>query len=63
MLSSVLTSDIAVNVSLCIMDAFVEMRHYLADNALVFNRLDRIEIKQLEADKKWVNHFFCGLTG
>ena len=57
MLSSVLTSDIAVNVSLCIMDAFVEIRHYLADNALVFNRLDRIEIKQLEADKKFETIF------
>ncbi len=36
MLSSVLTSDVAVNVSIRIMDAFVEIRHYLADNALVF---------------------------
>ena len=57
MLSSVLTSDVAVNVSLHIMDAFVEMRHYMADNALVFNRLDRIEMKQLEADKKFETIF------
>jgi hypothetical protein len=52
MLSSVLSSDIAINVSLRIMDAFVEMRHYLTDNALVFNRLDRIELKQIETDKR-----------
>ena len=29
------------------------MRHYLADNAMVFQRLDRIELKQLEADEKF----------
>lgn len=29
------------------------MRHYLADNAMVFQRLDRIEFKQLEADEKF----------
>ena len=35
------------------MDAFVEMRHFLTDNAMVFQRLDRIELKQLEADEKF----------
>ena len=53
MLSAVLHSDTAIDVSIRIMDAFVEMRHYLADNALVFNRLDRIELKQLEADENF----------
>lgn len=29
------------------------MRDYLADNAMVFQRLDRIELKQLESDEKF----------
>ncbi len=39
------------------MNAFISLRHYLADNAVVFQRLDRIEIKQLETDEK-INHLF-----
>ena len=39
------------------MKAFVAMRHYLADNAMVFQRLDRIELKQLEADEKFKKIF------
>ncbi|MBO4717749.1 MAG: ORF6N domain-containing protein, partial [Spirochaetales bacterium] len=53
MLSAILRSPIAVQMSIKIMDAFVSMRHYLADNAMVFQRLDRIELKQLEADEKF----------
>ncbi len=34
------------------MDAFVAMRHFLISNAQVFQRLDRIELKQLETDHK-----------
>ena len=30
------------------MDAFVAMRHFLLSNAQVFQRLDRIEYKQIE---------------
>lgn len=52
MLSAVLHSDVAVNTSIRIMDSFVELRHYLTDNDLVFRRLDRIELKQMETDKK-----------
>ena len=61
MLSAVLHSQIAVQVSIKIMDAFVAMRHYLSDNALVFQRLDKIEIKQiedkLESDKNFEKIF------
>lgn len=57
MLASVLHSTTAVNMSIRIMDAFVAMRHYLADNAMVFQRLDRIELKQLEADEKFTKIF------
>ena len=57
MLSAVLRSSIAVSVSIRVMDAFVAMRHYLSDNAMVFQRLDRIELKQLEADDKFKKIF------
>ena len=57
MLSTVLRSSIAVSVSIRVMDAFVAMRHYLADNAMVFQRLDRMELKQLEADDKFKKIF------
>ena len=43
MLSAVLRSKIAVQVSIQIMDAFVGMRKFIATNAAVFQRLDRVE--------------------
>ncbi|NLM07111.1 MAG: ORF6N domain-containing protein [Tissierellia bacterium] len=52
MLSAVLKSDIAIDVSIKIMDAFVQMRAFLLSNKEMFSRLDRIELKQLETDKK-----------
>jgi len=57
MISSVLSSDRAIEVSLLIMRAFVSMRKFLIDNASVFQRLDRIEIKQLENDQKFEQIF------
>lgn len=53
MLSSVLRSDIAVSIGIRIVRSFVSMRHFLVDNGMVFQRLDRIELKQLEADEKF----------
>lgn len=52
MLSAVLHSEVAIRTSIAVMNAFVELRHYLTDNALVFQRLERIENKQLEADER-----------
>ncbi|MDG6225934.1 MAG: ORF6N domain-containing protein [Candidatus Thermoplasmatota archaeon] len=52
MLSSVLRSETAVKVSIHIIDAFVAMRRFITLNAQVFQRLDSLEIKQLETDKK-----------
>lgn len=52
MLSAVLKSDIAVEVSIKIMNSFVEMRKFLLSNQEMFARLDRVELKQLETDKK-----------
>ena len=48
MLASVLHIDTAVDVSVKIMDAFVAMRHFIASNAQVFQRLEVIEHHQLE---------------
>jgi len=48
MLSTVLKSDIAVEVSVKIMNSFVEMRNFLLSNREMFVRLDRVELKQLE---------------
>ena len=52
MLSAVLKSDIAVEVSVKIMNSFVEMRNFLLSNREMFARLDRVELKQLKIDRK-----------
>jgi len=57
MLSAVLRSEVAVKVSIEIMNAFVEMRKMLIGNAALFSRLDKIELKQLEADGKFEEIF------
>lgn len=52
MLASVLHSDIAINVSIGIMRVFVEMRRFIANNALLFERISNVELKQLEYQKQ-----------
>ena len=52
MLSAVLRSDIAIQVSIRIMKTFVELRRYLAHGALLLERVSELEIKQLESDYK-----------
>ena len=52
MLSSVLKSETAVQVSVKIMDAFVAMRRFLMSNAQIFQRLDSLEIHRIESDKR-----------
>jgi hypothetical protein len=52
MLATVLKSGRARTVCIDIMRAFVAMRHFLVSNAQVFQRLDRIELKQLETDQR-----------
>ena len=52
MLSSVLRSPTAIEVNIRIMRAFVAMRHFLASNAQVFQRLSNIEYHQIETDKR-----------
>ncbi len=52
MLSSVLRSPTAIEVNIRIMRTFVTMRHFLASNAQVFQRLSNIEYHQIETDKR-----------
>ena len=52
MLSAVLRSDIAIQVSIKIMKTFVELRRYLAHGALLLEKVNELEIKQLESDYK-----------
>jgi len=53
MLSSVLHSDEAIEISGRVVDAFVAMRRFLAANAPIFQRLEHIEYKLLENDHKF----------
>ena len=57
MLSTVLRTETAVSVSIKIMDAFSEMRKFIILNAQVFDRLTRIEYKNLDYDKKFEKVF------
>jgi len=57
MLSAVLKSPTAVKVSIRIMQAFVAMRKFILKNAEIFARLDKIEHKQFEHDKKFETIF------
>lgn len=52
MLSAVLRSDVAIQVSINIMNVFVEMRRFIANNSLLFERISNVELKQLEYQKK-----------
>ena len=52
MLSTVLKSKVATDVSINIMRTFVEMRKIFLSNQEIFKHLDRVELKQLEADRK-----------
>ena len=52
MLSAVLRSKIAIDVSIRIMDAFVAMRRFAYDHAGLVQRVGAIELKQLETDKR-----------
>lgn len=47
MLSAVLRSDVAVEVSVRIMRTFVEMRRFVAANGALFDRVRAVELRQL----------------
>lgn len=52
MLSSVLTSEIAIQTNVRIMRAFAAMRRFLVSNAQVFQRLETLEYKLIATDEK-----------
>ena len=56
MLSGLLKNEIAVKVSINIMDAFVEMRKFILSNGQVFDRITNIEYKLLEQSKTLTEH-------
>lgn len=51
-LSAILRSDIAVEMSVRINDAFHAMRRFIMNNAAIFQRLEAVELKQLATDNK-----------
>lgn len=51
MLSAVLRSEVAIQISIKIMNAFVGMRRFLANNSMMFERINELEMKQLEYQK------------
>ena len=48
MLSAVLRSDVAIQMSIKIMNAFVQMRRFLTSNSLMFEKIKEIEIRQIK---------------
>jgi len=48
MLSAVLKNDTAIQISIKVIDAFVEMRRFIIENGRIFQRLEFIEKKQIE---------------
>lgn len=52
MLSAVLRSDVAIQVSISIMKSFVEMRRFIANNSLLFERISTVELRQLEYQRQ-----------
>lgn len=61
MLSAVLRSDVAIRVSIRIMDTFVEMRKYMANTSLLYERINAMEIRQInyqtETDERFERVF------
>jgi len=52
MLSAVLRSTIAIQVSIQIIDTFVQMKKLISENSLIYQRLDLLEQKQYKTDDK-----------
>ena len=56
MLSGLLRNEIAIKVSINIMDAFVEMRKFLLSNSAIFQRLTNVELTLLAQGKELTKH-------
>lgn len=63
MLSGVLRSKVAVDASVRIMDAFVEMRHFIVDNAHMFEQIrsidHRLDSLERSTDERFERVFDC----
>ena len=59
-LSGILKSDVAVKVYITIIRAFVEMRKFMIHKAAIFQRIENVEQKQLQADLK-IDHILSAL--
>lgn len=57
MLSAVLRSDVAIKVSIQIMNAFIEIRKFITQNSVLLERIEGIERKQLQTDHKFKQVF------
>lgn len=53
MLSAILRSDKAINVSIQIIDAFVNMRRYISSSSIIDQRVNLIENRQLRLDDEF----------
>lgn len=47
MIAGLLNSDIAISVSIKIVNTFIKMRNFIASNGQIFERLTTLEYKQL----------------
>ena len=56
-LSGILKSKTAIEINLQIIRTFVSMRKFISSNAQIFQRLDRVELKQLEHNHKFEKVF------
>ena len=63
MLATVLKGELAEQQSIFIMRAFREMRHFIANNAALFERISNVELRQMEyqkqTDKRFDQIFEC----
>jgi hypothetical protein len=57
MLSAILKSDIAIEISIKIIETFVAMRKHLASNSLMFERFERIEQRLSQHDDNFSKIF------
>lgn len=57
MLSAVLNSNIAIQVSIQIMTAFVEMRRFLVNNSVMFWKISEVNWRQQEYEKRTDERF------
>ena len=57
MLSAVIRSETVIKVSIKIINAFVEMRRFIQNNAQIFNRLDSVEHRQMTFESETEKDF------